>query len=91
MIPDPDNTQFLPQQKDRALYSSPPTSPMGPHMNNNEIPSPIALQVVEPPAFVLPKSPLPSSESDEETTLKVYPTEYHAIINGEFCLIATLD
>ena len=70
------------------MYSSPPTSPMGLYTNNNEISSPVTLQVAElptSPGSVLQKSPLPSSESDEETTLKVYPTEYHATINGEFC------
>jgi hypothetical protein len=76
-IPNHNSTQVLPLQKNR-LYSSPPTSPMQPqaYENNYEIP-----QVVEVPSqsSVIPSSPLPS---DEATSPEIYPTEYHAIING---------
>lgn len=75
---------FFPMQSNRELYSSPPSTPT----QHQEIPSPVALhwQELSPGSEPPRLSPLPSVE--EGDTPEIYPTEYHAFINGTLATFA---
>jgi hypothetical protein len=66
-------TEVLSSQKNRALYSSPPTSPMQDRAYENDYEIPQAVE----PSIRSSSSPFPST--DEAPS---HPTEYHAVING---------